>query len=195
VSAVLCLAAVAAEAVACEEVPTPPVRRERTKSDHQRWGFVDLSTGERLCGLISTTPNKRIRIFDRKKSSYRDLKWQKIARIEQHTDKVWVEREWRWMEGGNDTKVYTDRYYRAAKYRTTIELKSGEVIVGDTVIPIYVKTDDKLHRLELHKRFKNPKPARKDELPELLYIKRLILTDKPPEEEEDGRADGGAGGR
>jgi hypothetical protein len=186
------VAILAADARACEdEPPPPPIRRELVKRDHERWGFVELSTGERVDGLVSTTRNKRLRIYDRKKSGYRDLKWRKIARIEQRPDKVWLEREWRWKEGGSDKKVYTDRYYRAAKYRTTIELKSGEVIVGDAVVPIYVKTGEKRHRLELHKRFKNTKPARKDDLPELVYIRRLVLTDKPPAKDTKQERDGG----
>lgn len=167
--------------VLCEEAPPPPIRQQIKKSSHERWGYVVMSAGKRHDGLISTTPGKPVRIFDRKKSAYRDIKWKKIESIGQAVDEEWFEREWRWLEGGNDIKVYTDRYYRAAKLRTIILLKSGETITGDAVVPIYVKTGKKRRLLELHKRLKNPKPAAKKDLEPLVYIKKLVLTDKPPD--------------
>lgn len=172
--------------VAGEDEPPPgsPFAPKPEKRPHQRWGYVVMSDGTRHEGLVSTTAGRRLRILDRKKNAYRDLKWKKIERIGQTPEKQWLEREWRWKQAGSDEKVFTDRYYRAAKYRTTIVLKSGEKIVGDAVAPIYVQDDEKLHRLELHKRFKNPEPAPKEELKPLFYIKELALTDKPPEEEK-----------
>ena len=164
-----------------EKDPAPPIKKEVKKSEHERWGYVVMSTKERYDGLVSTTRGKAIRIFDRKKSTYRDIKFKKIESIAQTPDKEWFEQEWRWAEGGNDAKVYTDRYYHAAKFRTVIVLKSGETITGDTVAPIYVKTEKKRRLLDLHKRFKSPKPAKKKELKPLTYIKKLVLTDKPPE--------------
>ncbi len=171
---------------ACEdEPPPPPVKRESPKAEHQRWGTVVLSDKTRIDGLISTTAGKPVRILDRKKNVYRDIKWKKIERLAQVPDEQWTEREWRWLEGGNDEKVYTGRAYAAAKYHTIITLKSGERIVGDVVAPIYVKAGKTLHRLELSKRAKSPKPVAEDELKPLVYIKQLVLTDKEPEKKEE----------
>jgi hypothetical protein len=161
--------------------PPPPIRPQTRKAEHQRWGYVRLSDDRRHDGLVWTTRGKPVRIFDRKKSTYRDIKWRKIARIEQAPDEEWLEREWRWKEGGSDVKVYTDRYYRAAKYRTTLTLKSGEKIEGDVVIPVFVRTRKTLQRLELHKRFKSPKPQPKKELEPLVYVREIVFTDKEPE--------------
>ena len=186
-------------ALAAGGEPESPIKQDRPKSDHQRWGYLVMSTDLRIDGLVWTTATKPIRIFDRKKSGFRDVKWKKVQRIQQSPDKDWLEREWRWKEGGNDVKVYTDRYYRAAKFRTIITLKTGEKIVGDAVAPIFAATKKKLYRLELHKRFKSAKPATKKELKPLLYIRELMLTDTPvvekPEEEkekgEKGKAEKG----
>jgi hypothetical protein len=176
------LAAATPIAGAGEDQPPPsPLRLKRDKPAFKRWGRVVFSDGKSRSGRLWTTPGKPIRIFDRKKSAYRDVKWNKIAQIEQKPDREWLEPEWRWKEGGSDVKVYTGRHYRAAKYRTTIRLKSGEKITGDAVAPIYLKEDRKLHRLELHKRFKSPKPAKKKDLEPLVYISKLVLTDKPPD--------------
>jgi hypothetical protein len=180
------LALVVQTALAVGGEPESPIKQDRPKTDHHRWGYVVMSTDLRIDGLVWTTATKPIRIFDRKKSAFRDVKWKKIERIQQSPDKDWLEREWRWKEGGNDVKVYTDRYYRAAKFRTIITLKSGEKIVGDAVAPIYTATKKKLYRLELHKRFKSAKPAAKKELKPLLYIKNLVLTDKPVVEKPGG---------
>jgi len=171
-------------ASACEDQPPPPVAQVVKQSAHERWGHVIMSDDTRYDGLISTTRSKPIRIFDRKKSTYRDIKFHKIESIRQAPDSEWFEREWRWLEGGNDVKVYTDRYYRAAKFRTVIVLKSSEEITGDVVAPVFVKTEKKRHLFDLHKRFKSPKPAPKKDLKPLSYIKKLVLTDKPPEKKE-----------
>ena len=173
---------------ACAEEPPPsPIKRQAVAASHQRRGCVVLSTGKRLDGLVWTTRGKPIRIFDRKKSAYRDVKWEEIASIEQAPDEEWLEEEWRWLESGSDAKVFTGRFYRAAKYRTVIRLKSGEKITGDAVAPVYVKAGKKFHRLELHKRFKSPGPVPKKELKPLLYIKKLVLTDREPEKPAEGK--------
>ncbi len=168
---------------ACEDAPPPsPIQSKKAKASFQRWGVVVMSDKTRYDGLVTTTPGKPIRILDRKKNVYRDIKWRKIRSIAQSPDREWAEQEWRWLEGGNDEKVFTGRFYAAAVYRTVITLMSGEKIVGDAVAPIYVKIGKKVHLLDLHKRFKSPKPVPKKELKPLVYIKSVVLTDKPPEE-------------
>jgi len=184
-TAIFAAALPAGAALAAEDQPPPsPIKRRTAKAAYQRWGCVVMSDKTRYDGLVYTTPGKRIRILDRKKNVYRDIKWQKIQSIAQIPDKEWTEQEWRWLEGGNDAKVFTGRYYAAAKYRTVITLESGEKIVGDAVAPIYVKVEKKLHRLELHKRLKSPKPLPKKDLKPLVHIKTLVLTDKEPEKKE-----------
>jgi len=179
-----------ARAIACEDVPPPPIERQTPKNSHQRWGYVVMSDDTRTDGLIWTTRGKPVRIFDRKKGAYRDVKWQKIESLAQVPAEQWLEREWRWLEGGNDQKVYTDRYYRVAKYGTEITLKTGERIVGECVAPIYVQAGKTRRLLELHKRFKSAAPATKKELKPLLYIRKLMLTDRPP---KAGAAEGRGG--
>jgi len=174
-------AALLAGAARAEEPPSP-FQSPSPKSAHKRWGCAILSDDTRVDGLVSTTPGKPIRIFDRKKSTYRDIAFAKIERVEQAPDREWLEQEWRWLEGGNDRKVFTNRFYRAAKYRTTLTLKSGEKIVGDVVAPIRVTAGKKRHLFELRKRVKSPQPAPKDELKPLAYLKTLVLTDTLPEE-------------
>ena len=177
----------ASAAAACEDgkPPPPPIQRELEKATHERWGSALMSDGTRYDGLVATTRGKRLRIFDRKKSTYRDIKWKKIERIEQHPDAESFEREWRWLEGGNDVKVYTDRYYRLSEYRTVLVLRSGEQIGGDCVAPIYVRTAKKRHALELRKKEKSPKPAAKKDLKPLVYLRKLLLTDTPPAAKPD----------
>ena len=182
------------------EDPPPSIKPELKKAAHERWGYVITSDDQRLDGLVSTTPEKPIRIFDRKKSAYRDVKFEKIQSIEQAPDEEWLEQEWRWREGGSDEKVFTNRFYRAVKYRTVITLKSGETITGDAVAPIYVKTPEKRQLLELRKRQKSSAPAPKDELEPLMYMRKLVLTDEPPKppekiEEARGRVVARAHGR
>ncbi|MFH1731984.1 MAG: hypothetical protein ABIF82_10100 [Planctomycetota bacterium] len=187
-TAIFTAALPAGAALAAEDQPPPsPIKRQTAKAAYQRWGYVVMSDKTRHDGLVYTTPGKRIRVLDRKKNVYCDIKWPRIESIAQIPDKEWTEQEWRWLEGGNDAKVFTDRYYAAAKYRTVITLKSGEKIVGDAVAPIYVKVENKLHRLELHKRSKSPKPLPKKDLQPLVYIKALMLTDKEPERKTSGK--------
>lgn len=167
-------------AAGAEEAPRPPIQPQGGKAPHERWGRVVLSDGQEHAGLISTTPGKPIRIFDRKKSAYRDIAFDKIERIEQAPDREWFEREWRWLEGGNDEKVFTDRFYRAAEYRTELVLQSGERITGDAVAPIHVRVGDKRLAFELQKRAKSPEPALREELKPLVYIREVVLTDREP---------------
>ena len=169
----------AASAVAAE--PKPPIQ-DNSSAKSARWGRVEFSDGTSIEGKISTT-NKPIRILDDKKSTFRDIRFEKIAAIEQAVKEEWDEREWRWAESGNDEKIYTGRVYRAAEFTTAITLKSGEKITGLAVAPIRVQTKDKLHRLEIHERFKN-QPVPKDEIKPLVYIRRLTLMDEPPAETE-----------
>jgi hypothetical protein len=185
ITSFLALLWLAGAAAAAEPAPPAPIKPAGgDKAEHERWGYVILSSGERIDGLVSTTRAKPIRIFDRKKSSDRDIPWAKIESIEQIPDEEWFEQEWRWKEGGSDEKVFTDRYYGAAKYRTDLTLKDGEKIVGDAVAPVFVKAGEKRHLLTLYKRLKSEQPALKKDLPPLVYIKKLVLTDEPPKPKE-----------
>lgn len=179
--AILGVASVLLFAVArAEEAPRTPINPQRAKAAHERWGRIVLSDGQQYAGLSWTTPDKPIRIFDRKKGSYRDIPFDRIARVEQVPDREWLEREWRWLEGGNDEKVFTDRFYRVAEYRTELLLQTGEKITGDAAAPIYVRIGDKCFVFELQKRAKSIEPALREELKPLVYIKELTLIDREP---------------
>ena len=162
---------------AAGEPPSPLAPVENAPGG--RWGYAVLSDDSRLEGRISTTPGKPIRIFDRKKSAFRDVSFEKIQAIEQAPDREWLEQEWRWKESGSDEKVFTGRFYRAAEYRTTVTLATGEQITGDAVAPIVVKTGEGERLLGLHKRLKG-EFGRKEDLKPLVYIKKLVLTDQQP---------------
>lgn len=175
-----------------ETTPPAAIRSSAPAASGSRWGYAILSDDTRHDGLVGTTRDKPIRIYDRAKSAFRDIAFDKIESIEQAPDRAWLEQEWRWREGGSDEKIFTGRFYRAAEFRTILHLKTGEQITGDAVAPILVKAGDTLFRLELHKRFKSDQPAPKDELKPLLYIRKLVLTDQPPQPKKDQETTGPA---
>lgn len=139
----------------------------------ERSGQMTLSDGTSLTGLLSTTPNKPLRVWSDKEKRYIDLPWDAIASIEAQI--LWQrdEPEWRFKESGFDEKVFTGKTYPARETEYVITLTSGDTVTGGVVAPIYLRPDTgKAQQFVLHKRAKGDVGKT---LAELVYIKRIEL--------------------
>ena len=157
---------------ALAEEPASPLRKQAPKGE--RTGCVLLSTGEKLAGTITTTTGRPWRVFDRPSGKYADVDLAEVVRVDVAIEENTTEQVWRWKEAGSDEKVYTDQYYIWHKYLTTLELADGRKLTGDLQARVYVKTTEKKHDLDLHKRLKGP-ASTKHKLVPPVYIKEIVF--------------------
>src|SRR5690606_20539020 len=114
---------------------TSPFGEAPARNPEARRGVIVLSNGERVKGMISTTREKPLRIWDPKAREYRDVAWAMVRSLEARV--LWErdEREWRFKESGSDVKVYTGRTYPARETEYAVTLTDGSVITGGVVAP------------------------------------------------------------
>jgi len=139
-----------------------------------------MSDGVRYEGFIFTNPkgDKDLRIYDLDKVKYRDFPLAKIDKICVSVEPPggeWVERVWRWKEGGSDVKVFDDRWYIAHEDVTYFYLSSGEKILGSFRGPIYILTPFELHREIFHARHDGEVVTSKKKLKPPVHIKELAF--------------------
>lgn len=137
-----------------------------------RRGTITLSSGERITGEISTTPEKPLRLWDEAAKMYRDLPLAGVASMK--AEIVWErdEAEWHFIESGSDVKEFTGKTYPARETRYAVTMQDGRAFVGGIVAPIYVTTDAGSWNFVLHKRDKG-EPGQK--LAELIYIAKIEM--------------------
>jgi hypothetical protein len=151
--------------------PASRATQETLPREGARPGTLTLSDGTVLRGLISTTPDRPIRVWQESVSKYADLPWALINRMEAVV--LWErdEREWRFVSSGSDIKEYTGRTYPARE--TAYKIVAGQTTYeGATVAPIYVQTGSGEHVLALHKRSKGDLDA---PLKTLVYVKSIVF--------------------
>ena len=167
---VTCLLCACAVAFAGE--PASPFKRKTAPAGRQ--ATVAMSDGRTLAGTIGGTRGKPLRVFHRADSRYVDVPIADVADVLVEIEKNVTERIWRWKESASDEKVYTDNYYVWHKYVTTVTRRDGTVLKGDLQARVYVKTPEKRHSLDLHKRLKG-KPDTKDRVKAPVYIRRITF--------------------
>ncbi len=135
-------------------------------------GTIKLSNGQVFSGIISTTPDRPIRIWNEAETRYEDVLLDQITQMKVKI--VWErdEKEWHFKESGSDIKVFTGKSYPAREYQYEISTKDGQVRTGGVVAPIYLSNDGTNAQFILHKRDKGL-PGQK--LADLVYISEMKL--------------------
>ena len=153
--------------------PATPVR------DDSRPGTVTLSDGTVLKGHVYTTRDKRLRIFDAKDKTRKDIPLEALSTIEVNIEKEGLEKDWRWKEEGSDVKLYTGHAYPWKQYVTTIALLDGEKITGHVNGLVYIQTDKETQKFILHEKDKGEKDQK---LTDIVYLKKVELTKEKEKE-------------
>ena len=152
-----------------------PARVFDDKPDrNERSGEVTLSDGKTVKGLISSTPDKPLRLWDEKASKYIDIPFHSIASMEAVV--IWEreEPEWRFKESGSDIKIFTGKSYPAHELVYKVTLSNEQIIEGGIVAPVKIRQEAGIVSKVLHKRDKgNVGQTLKD----LVYIKKIVFAD------------------
>jgi hypothetical protein len=134
-------------------------------------GYLELSTGLKVPGLIYTTRAKRLKIYNIDRERYEYVPVAAISRIEGTVEWERMDKEWRFKEAGNPEKVYSGREYPVRKTAWTLTLRNDHKIRGHVLgQPLYVEHNGRAERFLLHDRDKGPMGGT---LAALLYIKRV----------------------
>ena len=165
------------------EPPPPFGEREAAPAD-ARAGVIEMNNGRVIVGPVFLRGNPLMKIFDRDRKKYFDLRLGEIEKIEVEVLREWIEQQWRWKEAGKDEKVYFGPAYPAREYLTTFVLTNGTRLKGDYSGPIYVVEGGKAVRYILHKRDKGPEGLKMENL---FYIKLISFNEKDIEKAK-GRA-------
>jgi len=160
------------------QVEEPPAinpfgKRSRVREDAVP-GYIEMSDGKVYVGRIYLTRDARLRIYDDRLKRQRDVPLRVVKQITSQVQKEWMEKEWRFREAANATKVYTGRSYPARIYVHTIELKDGRKITGPLSALVYLRPEDggRAKKFILHKRHKGEVGQT---LAQLVYVKRIKL--------------------
>jgi hypothetical protein len=149
-----------------------------SKSDPDvRQGKITLSDGSVIPGLIATTANKPLRLWDEKAGEYHDLPLRLVASVTAQV--LWEkdEPQWRFKESGSDIKVETGKTYPSRETAYKFTLTDGTTVSGGIVAPLYVTTPDNTTTYILHKRDKGD-PG--ESLADLKYIKQIEFSAPHP---------------
>ncbi len=160
------------------QVAEPPTinpfgERSRVREDAIP-GYIETSDGKIYVGRIYLTRDARLRIYDDRVKRHRDIALSVVKGIKSEVQKEWMEKEWRFREAADWTKVYTGRSYPSRIYVHAIELKSGHKIAGPLSALLYLQPEDgrPAKKFILHKRHKGECGQRLDQL---VYVKRIEL--------------------
>lgn len=135
-----------------------------------RPGTVTLSDGRVLEGVIATTRDKPVRIWDDAAGRYHDVPLGQVRSMEAIV--LWErdEPEWQFKESGSDIKVFTGRTYPARETAYVVTLVNEQQLRGTVSLPLTVSGDRGSSRHFLHKRAKGqPGQSLKD----LVYVRRV----------------------
>jgi hypothetical protein len=151
-----------------EAATTSPLSRP---SDVQlRPGTITLSDGRVIAGVIATTRDKPVRVWDEAAGKYHDVPFELVRAMEAIVLWEREEREWQFKESGSDIKVYTGRTYPARETAYVVTLVNDQQIRGTVTLPLTVTSDAGSSRHFLHKRAKG-EPGQT--LKELVYVRRV----------------------
>ncbi len=173
--------------LAAQEPPTinPFGQRADEQLEEARPGYMELSDGEIIYGMIYLTRDHRLKIYDPTLKRQREIPLTPVKEIEMKVEKEWNQKEWRFKELANDEKYFTGRTYPVREYVCTLTLKDDRKITGPLSGLVYIKQGDpdaqaedvcrreiEPRRFLLNKRQKGEIGA---ELESLVYVKRIKL--------------------
>ena len=169
-----------------------PFGKAPTEREDSVPGYLELSDGKIIPGMIYLTRDHRLQILDSQLGRQRLVPLRVVKQIECHVKKEWMEREWRFRELASDEKYYTGRTYPAREYEHTITLQDDRTISGPLAAVLYVqplgyqaerpgayRTHVKAEKFLLHKRDKGEIDQK---LEDVVYVKRVVLGKEALEE-------------
>ena len=148
--------------------PTSPFTQK--ENPDARKGSVTLNSGQTLRGLIATTREKPISIFDENDKEYRDVPMALIKSMEASVTWERDEKEWQFKESGSDIKEYSGKTYPTRELQYKVTLVNGQTITGGIDAPLYISEGGKQHMFALNKR---QKVEVGQTLKGLLYVQRV----------------------
>lgn len=196
--------------LAAQEPPTinPFGQRPDEQLEEAQPGYMELSDGEVIYGMIYLTRDHRLKIYDPTLKRQREIPLKPVKEIEMKVEKEWNQKEWRFKELANDEKYFTGRTYPVREYVCTLMLKDDRKITGPLSGLVYIKPGDpedetkdgyrpgiEPRRFLLNKRQKGEMGS---ELESLVYVKRIKLGEGMIEEGKrmarEGRREKAEGG-
>ncbi|MDZ7618780.1 MAG: hypothetical protein U1E05_17380 [Patescibacteria group bacterium] len=179
------LCQVAGYALAEEPPVISPFGRAPTEREDSTPGYIELSDGTVVPGMLYLTRDHRLTLLDSEIGRQRLVPLRVVKQIECNVQKEWMEREWRFKELASDEKYYTGRSYPTREYEHAVTLHDGRVITGPLSAVLYVepigytperpgayRTVAKAEKYILHKRDKGKIG---DALKDMVYVKRVLL--------------------
>ena len=117
----------------------PLSRRESNVREDTMPGYIEMSNGEVLPGLLYITRDKRLEVYDVELKRQRTIPIHKIAKIECNVEKEWYEKEWRFKELASDEKMFTGREYPCRIFTYTITFDDDRELEGPMSGLIFVQ--------------------------------------------------------
>ncbi len=153
-----------------------PLEKEQSAADRLP-GIVELSDGRILAGKIYTTAEKPFSVYVAAEKRWRRVPLPAVMSITAVVVEEKMELQWRWKGMGEPEKVYTGKSYPTRRLEWKFRLADGSCITGAVKgQPIWVASsddDEKLGPFILHERSKGEVGQ---ELKDLVYIKRIIIS-------------------
>ncbi len=167
------------------EAPAPPIGRDAPPPPDSVQGFLALSSGDRIEGLVHLTRDAALKFYDPAAKKLLNVRLDELTHLEQKPVNERMEKEWRWKENASDEKVYTGREYPMRELETTLHFKDGRTLTGPLTALVFVTNANGDQRFILHKRQKG-EPGQK--LADLVYVALVDFrpapkkgTDKKPD--------------
>ena len=155
-------------------------------------GYIEMSDGETIYGMVYLTRDHRLKIYDAKLKRQREIPLRVVKAVETTVKKEWNQKEWRFKELANDEKYFTGRTYPVREYLCTITLRDDRKITGPLSGLVYIKPGDpedekkdgyrpniEPRRFLLNKRQKGEMGT---DLKSLIYVKQIKLGEEMIEE-------------
>lgn len=138
-------------------------------------GVVELSSGRKIGGMISTTPGRPWEVWIEESKRWRHIPPAAVLEISAVVVEQKLEPQWRWKAMGEPEKVYTGKTYPRRRFRWRFALADGSQIEG--VIkgqPLWIRTPDGMEGP-----FLLAERSRGDvgeTLEDLSYLRRVVLS-------------------
>ena len=140
-----------------------------------RPGTLILNNGTTIKGLVWTTRETPLRIYQDATKTYRDIDLALVQKLEVVVDEALMEDDWRWLKEGSDQKVFSGKKYPNVTLHYKVTLANGQIVEGPVVAPLFITDAQRVRAFIL---FKKHKGELSQTLKDLVYIRSLTLA--PP---------------
>jgi hypothetical protein len=150
-------------------------------------GVLEFSDGRQIAGGLYTTREKNFEVWIENEKRWRLVPFLAILCVTAVVDEEKMEQEWRWKEMGVPEKVFTGREYPTRSLSWRFHLIDDSTITGAVKgQPVWVQTPphagqdaQKAGPFMLSERSKGEMGQK---LPDLVYIKRIVVSRKAMEQ-------------